>query len=109
MVIYPYKFEDIWMFDDSTVELYREPFVSGIPEIIEILVKEIPNAHKGFRLLFSKDPFPNYQIKLAHRREEYGGNWYYCEDLDCEGWLCPALFRYFQSVPSSIYCKAEAR
>jgi hypothetical protein len=26
-----------------------------------------------------------------------------------EGWLCPALFKYFEKAPEKIYCKAEAQ
>jgi hypothetical protein len=43
-------------------------------------------------------------------REEYGGAWYRCRDPlpDMEGWLCPALFKYFEKTPKEIYAKAEA-
>jgi hypothetical protein len=72
------------------------------------LVKDIPNAQKSFRLLFSATPFPGYSLKLEWAREEYGGNWYLSPDLKMEGWLCPALFKYFQKAPNEIYVKAEA-
>jgi hypothetical protein len=26
-----------------------------------------------------------------------------------EGWLCPALFKYFEVAPKEIYAKAEAK
>jgi hypothetical protein len=29
-------------------------------------------------------------------------------DLKMEGWLCPALFNYFQKAPNEIHVKAEA-
>lgn len=32
-VIFPYRHEQIWAFDDATVGLLREPFVLGIPEL----------------------------------------------------------------------------
>lgn len=107
MVIFPYKYEDTWVFDDQRVGLIKEPFVSGIPQMIEVLVKEIPNAEKGFRLLFSSNPFPAYQAELNWLKEEYGGNWYSWKAQNMEGWLCPALFKYFVETPSKIYCKAE--
>jgi hypothetical protein len=25
-----------------------------------------------------------------------------------EGWLCPALFKYFESAPKTLYAKAQA-
>jgi len=43
------------------------------------------------------------------RRAENGGNWYYSADLDMEGWLCPALFRYFSDAPASLYAQVKAR
>ena len=97
----------MWVFDDPNVGLMREPFVSGIDEMIDEMVKNIPNASKGFRLLFSSSPFPQYDVKLEHRRPEYGGNWYYCEKYNMEGWLCPALFKYFSTTPKELYGKAE--
>ena len=111
MAIAPYWADDIgaWVFDDPGVGLVREPFVNGIPEMIDFLVKDIPDAQGGFRMLFSADPFPGYQKKLAWSREEMGGNWYAADDPPMEGWLCPALFRYFEKAPARLYVKAEAR
>ena len=107
MVIFPYRDENTWVFDDEQVGLRREPFVSGIPGMIDLLVKNIPNAAKGFKLLFSKSPFPDYQAELIWVKAEYGGNWYRWELNGMEGWLCPALFKYFDSPPTRLYCKAE--
>ncbi len=70
-VIFPYQYEDMWVFDDKKAGLLQEPFVSGMPQIIDILVKNIPYAHKGFKLLFSNTPFPGYQAKLIWLKEEY--------------------------------------
>ena len=108
-VLFPYKYEGMWVFDDPAVGLQREPFVFGIDEIITTVVVSIPNADQGFRLLFSPTPFPGYMVKLEWRREEYGGNWYYCAQLDKEGWLCPALFKYFEKAPPELYAKAEPK
>ncbi len=109
IVIFPYKYEEMWVFDDSKVGLIQEPFVSGMPQIIDILVKDIPNAEKGFKLLFSTTPFPEYQVKMSWLKQEYQGNWYYWQEEDKKGWLCPALFKYLQIAPPEIYCKAEAK
>ena len=72
-------------------------------------MKDIPNARHGFRLLFSASPFPGCQKRLAWRREEMGGNWYASDDPPMEGWLCPALFRYFDQPQAELYVKAEAK
>ncbi len=107
MVIFPYQYNGTWVFDDPAVELVKEPFVFGIPEMIDILVKDIANASSGFKLIFSAQPFPGYQQTLSWLREEDEGNWYEIAEAKMEGWLCPALFKYFDSTPPKIFVKAE--
>jgi hypothetical protein len=111
LVIAPYWLDAVgtWVFDDADVGLFQEPFVSGVPEMINFLVNDIPNARNGFRLIFSAAPFPGFQKRLMWRREEFGGNWYASDDPPMEGWLCPALFRYFEKAPAKLYVKAEAK
>lgn len=83
--------------------------MAGIDTMIDRLVEAIPDAESGFRLLFSASPFPGYTIRLEWRRPEYGGNWYYCADLGVEGWLCPALFKYFDVAPPELYARVGPR
>jgi len=108
LVIAPYWLEPVatWVFDDQAVDLFQEPFVSGIPDMIDDLVADIPNARDGFRLLFSAAPFPGFQRKLTRVREDCGGWWYSTDEPDAEGWLCPALFRYFDDAPGEIYASS---
>ena len=108
-VIVPYRHADTWVFDDSRRGLIMEPFVSGTPEMIDKLVANIPDAEKGFRLLFSARPFPGYTHKLLWRRSDTDGNWYYSEEFKMEGWLCPALMKYFKRAPKEIYIKTEPK
>lgn len=108
LIIRPYKYGETWVFDDAQRMLKRESFVAGVPKMIDKLVEDIPDANKGFRLLFSANPFPGYEQKLIWRRAESGGNWYYSQEYDMEGWLCPALFKYFRKVPKEIFVKAES-
>jgi hypothetical protein len=107
MVIEPYWYQDTWVFDDASKGLDKEPFVQGIPQMIDYLVNDIPNARSGFVLLFSSQTFARYQVELTRVREENGGYWYKVKDYPVEGWLCPALFRYFDDAPESLYIKAE--
>lgn len=107
MAIQPYRHAGTWVFDDPAAGLAQEPFVAGIPEMIDILVGDIPHAAAGFRLLFSASPFPGYAVKLDWQRGEYEGNWYRAAQYDSEGWLCPALFKYFAQAPRELYVKAE--
>ena len=105
LAIHPYKSNGLWVFDDEKASLVQEPFVSGADTIIEQMVQDIPGAAEGFTLLFSASPFPGYQTVLEWRRQTMGGNWYYSAPLDLEGWLCPALFKYFEQLPQKIYAQ----
>ena len=107
-VIRPYRLHGTWVFDDDRVGLVQEPFVSGVPEMIDDLVRGIPRSESGFRMLFSSSPFPGFQRHLTWKCEEFGGNWYRMEDSAMEGWLCPALFRYYETAPANLYLRAEA-
>jgi hypothetical protein len=111
LTLYPYWDEDeqAWLFDDESVELFREPFVNGIPEMIDKLVSNIPDAKKGFKLLFSSKPFFEYQVKLTRDEEEYGGTWYKDLNSNEKGWLCPALFKYFKKAPPHLFVKAKSK
>ncbi len=107
MVISPYKHQGMWVFDDPAVGLNKEPFIAGIDTMIDKMTADIPNAQKGFRAVFSGAPFPGYTEKIEWRRTESGGNWYYSDHYKMEGWLCPALFKYFPTAPKAIYVKPE--
>ena len=110
-VIYPYKYEGLWVFDDDKVGLIREPFVAGADVLIDRALKGkgIIDGDKGFRLIFSAGQFPGYDFKFTWVREGDGGNWYFSDDFNIEGWLCPALFEYFYEAPKEIYTKFEAK
>jgi uncharacterized protein DUF6717 len=108
-VIAPYKYQGMWVFDDPAVGLSREPFISGIDTMIDKVVANIPNAERGFCAVFSDAAFPGANFKLEWRREESGGNWYYSDQFKMEGWLCPALQKYFPKAPRDIYVKAEPK
>jgi len=109
LVIHPYRVEGMWVFDDARAGLVQEPFVSGADLILDRLVEGIPGAEKGFTLLFSASPFPGFQAQFDWRRAEHGGNWYFCRQLGMEGWLCPALFKYFEAAPPTIYAQCKPR
>jgi hypothetical protein len=112
MVIRPYKLKhvDMWVFDDKRVGLVQEAFIAGADKMIDVVVKDIPNAEDGFTLIFSATPFPGYQYRMDwHCAEDGGGDWYHSEELKMTGWLCPALLLYFKEAPPQIYVQAKAR
>jgi hypothetical protein len=57
MVIVPYKYEGMWVFDDPQVGLQKEPFIAGIDTLIDKATADIPDAQHGFRAIFSAAPF----------------------------------------------------
>ena len=109
IVIVPYKYEGLWVFDDAAVGLSKEPFIAGIDTLIDKATANIPDAEHGFRAIFCGTQFPGANFKLEWRRAESGGNWYYSPEFNQEGWLCPALFKYFKNAPREIYVKVEPR
>ncbi len=107
LVIAPYKHHGMWVFDDLETGLSKEPFIAGIDVMIDKMVADIPNAAHGFRAIFSEQPFPGYAVKLTWVRPESGGNWYHSERFGIDGWLCPALYKYFAEAPQEIYIRPE--
>lgn len=108
-VIQPYWHLGMWVFDDPRVGLAAEPFVGGADDMIDRVTSHIPGAKGGFTMVFSGMPFPGHQFRLVWQREEGAGNVYRSDDLDAEGWLCPALLRYFEERPAEIYVQVKAK
>ena len=125
MTIYPYLLENTcWVFDDERTGLKEEAFVLGMTEMISRLVeaRSISQAAKGFALTFSAEPF-DHDVELtwlspAAVAKEFtcsqsqlpgDGNWYrgVVAGREMIGWLCPALFCYFDKAPQQIFVKAE--
>ena len=107
-VIEPYRHAGTWVFDDARVDLKAEPFIAGIPEMIDRLIAPIEGSENGFRLIFSASNFPGAQLELTREHEEVEGWWYRADAYDAHGWLCPALFKYFDEAPEGIWVRAES-
>jgi hypothetical protein len=101
--IFPYKWNDVWMFDDPSVGLVQEAIVGGTDDIIDAL-REAGGIKGGFRLAFSDQSFTGAE-ELVWLRQEMGGNVYGWNDM--EGWLCPALQLYFPSPPKRLYLRVS--
>jgi len=110
-VIYPYKHAGLWVFDDERTGLDKEPFIAGADTLIDLALarRGIPDADRGFRAIFGASEFPEHETRLTWVREGDGGNWYRSDDFDMEGWLCPALLKYFESAPKEIFIRFEPR
>lgn len=122
LTLYPYELSPgLWVFDDREVGLKEEAFVFGISEMITSLIEKnpVPDASQGFRLTFSATPF-DHQVELMWQATGDGspidspggrssGNWYAGEQdgEEMKGWLCPALFHYFESTPMRIFVRVD--
>lgn len=105
MEIYPYRTRSGWSFDDKEKKLKGEPFVAGIPAIIDQFV---PKDQKTCTITFSGNEFPGaqgYLIQNSGSGSVYGGTEYLLKvgDHIMEGWLCPALFQYFDVAPERLW------
>jgi hypothetical protein len=114
-VIRPYYLDELqtWVFDDGNKGLVQEPFVAGIPEMLDFITADFPNAHDGFRLVFSDQEFPvrdgARSARLTFFEAETGGAWYVgkIDGIHMEGWLCPALLKYFDKPPMHLFIAAS--
>ena len=77
--ISPYRYLGMWVFDDPRVGLSQEPFVAGADTMIDRVVANIPDAERGFTMIFSAGAFPGHQFLLEWRRADGTGNWYYSQ------------------------------
>jgi hypothetical protein len=107
-VIRPYKWNGLWVFDDPRVGLDKEPFVAGADSMIDAAVAAhgIQDAEKGFLILFSAGEFPGADMELTWLRHQNGGDVYAWADR--EGWLCPALLKYFPQAPKKIFVQLRS-
>ena len=101
----PYRWQNMWVFDDERVGLVKEPFVMGIPEIIDKSVAHLKNPEAGFTLLFNNTGLPSADVVLKKENSDSGGTWYQQEGTGLKGWLCPALFQYYPQAPDTLYIK----
>lgn len=107
-IIRPYKWYDMWVFDDPRLDLQQEPFVESMASIINSVLKQKGmELVEAFTMLFSDKPFPDADIKLEWEKEEDGGNWYTWGER--KGWLCPALLKYYYEPPQAIYIQVQGK
>lgn len=104
--ILAYRTAGGWSFDDASVYLVAEPFVAGIPAMIDALAEQV-GATDRIVLTFAPTDFPGSMLRLDRTTEEFGGNWYRWADREMVGWLCPALLHYFATAPDVIYIGAS--
>jgi hypothetical protein len=106
--IHPYQDGGVLAFDDASTGLVREALVGGTDLILKVMAKQAGANPDHFTLIFSAIPFPGYQAQAEWiDKGELGfGDVYRVTVpglIDSEGWLCPALLKYFDQAPATIY------
>lgn len=106
--IHPYMSGNTLVFDDAAAGLVREPLI-GKTDLILMQAARLAGADPNhFTLFFADGPFPGRQavaIWLEKGEANYG-DWYRVTLPDIgtvDGWLCPALLKYFPQAPPSIH------
>ncbi|NJL99974.1 MAG: hypothetical protein HC924_14765 [Synechococcaceae cyanobacterium SM2_3_2] len=100
--LYLYK-TSMWMFDDESIGIYREPFVEGMSEILDEVAQSYGKTD-SMTVEFG-EYLDRWEYSLELIREERQGARYYSPELDMEGWLCPVIHQYFDEVPDKIYMR----
>lgn len=106
-IINPYKYLDMWVFDDEKHGLVKEPFVGGADTMIDFFTRDIADAKNGFIMLFSDCQFPGHTIHLKWVSKDGGGNIYESFDPPMHCWLCPALEKYFENPPPELFVQVK--
>jgi hypothetical protein len=111
-----YRDAGTWCFTDESRNLTNEPFVLGIPAIIDKVIQDNEIDPHNPTVIFSENEFPQCQGYLAYEIFEQGGVWYSLQELHkpykhpggtLRGWLCPATLKFFPCHPKRIYFKLE--
>ena len=101
----------LWAFDDKKHDLKKELFLQDMTNIIsDAIMTYLQKDVDRFRIMFSANEFPGAHSVLTFNREENNGAWYEYQKDDgeiIEGWLCPALYHYFDKTPEKIYFRVE--
>lgn len=96
-----------WVFDDLPKGVVNEPFVAGVPTIIDRLLARKGITERTVHVYFSDGPFPDADACLSFLREDLNGAWYTYQGM--RGWFCPCFWKYFdkENPPKRVYIKLE--
>jgi hypothetical protein len=109
MKISAYKHDRQWVFDDKDRGLVKEPFVAGADTLLDI----ISGKDNAVSLIFSANDFPKVTHvinRVGKSAGSFGGGTdYLFESIGStlDVWLCPALFKFFEEAPETIYIYAS--
>ncbi len=113
--IHSYVHNGAWVFDDESRELDKEPFVEGADLLLDAMSgRDNYEYISQCSFYFSKNPLPNWDVKLTKESEDGYEGTYYMVDFPAKNaknegpiWLCPALLKFFDKSPKNIYVKIK--
>jgi len=97
-----YREDDRWYFNDSERHIYKEEFVSGVPEIILALAKN-PNAQR-VSVEVSTVPVAAADGILDYVPTSDSNDVYY-QLGSIRGWFCPVFWKYFRDPPLTLWVR----
>ena len=107
-IIKPYYWGGTWVFDDPAKGLRALPVLVAPPDTVsKVLDSVVSRSAPRLLMAFSASEFqwPGHRLTLSWASENNGAHWYRANGLIVQ---CPALLRYFETVPPCIYCYVSA-
>jgi hypothetical protein len=100
--------DGLWKFDDERYGLRAEPLVDSATKLIDKLLK---TARCNLcTVLVSNERVSKRQTRFEWLcATEPTGNVYVLPATGESGWLCPALFHYFDQAPQALFVYARAK
>ena len=118
----PYVHNGMWVFDDESRGLDKEPFVMGADTLLDKVYKAYSTPDGDWdvtNVVFSANPLPESDLTLQRTSSDptqLEGTYWIVENatdkldmcMDHEMWLCPALYAFFgDGAPERIYIKLD--
>ena len=109
-----YRHAGMWVFDDDSVGLVKEPFVAGADIVFDHLAgRHLDGTKTNVSVAFSTTPIPGHDVHaVLTGADGNDGHFYKVEKFEGDDdmvafpfWLCPALLKYYDTAPSDIYIK----
>ena len=107
MTLKIYKNQGIWMFDDESKNIEKEPFVGGFSELIDFILKEKgvwAGSHRGIDIEFSLEKEAQDMVEIT-KVEDMDNDWALYQYNDMQGTLCPVTLQYLGKHPESFFIR----
>ena len=107
MTLKIYKNQGLWMFDDASKFIEKEPFVGGFSELIDFILKEKgvwAGSHRDIDIEFSLEKEAQDMVEIT-KVEDMDNDWALYEYKEMQGTLCPVTLQYLGKHPDSFFIR----